>query len=74
MEEKTTFDLDRHYRVYNRIIYSGNFSGMSATYKVLIVLLFIPLIGLAIWWGKYKYHDCLKVGHTKTYCILDLGK
>ena len=49
-------------------------SMISSTYKVLIVLLFIPLIALAIWWGQYKYHDCLKVGHTKTYCILDLGK
>jgi len=38
------------------------------------VLILIIVISLAVWWGKYKYNDCLKVGHSKTYCILDLGK
>jgi hypothetical protein len=22
----------------------------------------------------YKYHDCLKVGHSKTYCALHTGE
>ncbi len=41
---------------------------------IAIVGLFIMLIAASVWWSIYKYHDCLRVGHSKTYCILDFGK
>ena len=41
---------------------------------ILAILISIGLIGLGIWWGFYKYHDCIKVGHTKLYCIMSFGK
>ena len=25
-------------------------------------------------WQVYRYKDCKKVGHSKTYCILTIGK
>lgn len=34
----------------------------------------VGVLGFIIWWSFYKYRDCLHVGHTKTYCILDMGK
>lgn len=34
----------------------------------------VLLIGLEVWWQVYKFHDCLRVGHTRTYCWLDGGK
>lgn len=37
------------------------------------ILFFLVLAGLGIWWQTYKYHDCRKVGHSKTYCILNIG-
>jgi len=40
----------------------------------IIVLIFVGLIGLGIWWDVYKYGDCRKVGHSKLYCIMDIGK
>lgn len=30
------------------------------------------LLPLAVWWQIYRYHDCLKVGHTKRYCVLEI--
>ncbi len=32
------------------------------------------MIGLAIWWQVYRFHDCRRVGHTRTYCIFTIGK
>jgi hypothetical protein len=42
--------------------------------KLAIVLGILLLIYTAFWWAAYKYRDCLKVGHSKTYCVLDMGK
>lgn len=30
----------------------------------------VPILCVAIWWQVYAYNDCLKVGHSKAYCIL----
>lgn len=38
-----------------------------------VILIFIVLIGLAIWWNIFRYKECVKVGHSKTYCILNIG-
>lgn len=37
------------------------------------IILIIALATFSIWWTVYKYQDCKRVGHTKTYCILDIG-
>lgn len=43
--------------------------------KIIVYMLFIVvLFGLGIWWQTYKFHDCRRVGHTKLYCIMDIGK
>lgn len=31
------------------------------------------VIVFMVWYSFYKYHDCLKVGHSRTYCVLDFG-
>jgi hypothetical protein len=43
-------------------------------YVGIAVLLLVGVFAIDIWWARYKYQDCLRVGHTKTYCILDVGK
>ena len=40
---------------------------------ILIPLLFLIVFSISIWWSIYKYNDCRAVGHTKTYCLLDIG-
>jgi len=40
---------------------------------ILYLIICAIAIGVAIWWLPYKYHDCLKVGHSKAYCIMQLG-
>jgi hypothetical protein len=40
---------------------------------ILQLIFAVVIFALTIWWGIYKYHDCLKVGHTKTYCIIDFA-
>lgn len=43
----------------------------------IFVIAGLVIIGLVIGsfsWAIYKYYDCLKVGHTKIYCILDFGE
>lgn len=40
-------------------------------WAALVLLLF--LISLGIGWRVYKYQDCIKVGHSKLYCIFDSG-
>lgn len=37
------------------------------------IVLFCALAASAIWWQVYKFHDCRRVGHTKLYCIADIG-
>jgi hypothetical protein len=37
-------------------------------------VLIVGLMAFNIWWHVYKYKDCRRVGHTKTYCMLDSGK
>lgn len=40
----------------------------------LIGFILIVFLAIQIYIERYKYKDCLKVGHTKTYCILMIGK
>ena len=36
----------------------------------LIILVVISVLLVATgWWNYYKYQDCLKVGHSKLYCV-----
>ncbi len=37
-------------------------------------ILIVVLFSLGIWWQIYRFHDCRKVGHSLTYCILTVGK
>ncbi len=34
-----------------------------------IIFIFI----LAFYWESFKYDECIKVGHSKTYCVLNIG-
>lgn len=36
---------------------------------ILMIIIFV----FVLWWSNYAYNDCLKVGHTKTYCVFNLG-
>lgn len=38
------------------------------------MVIIIGVLGFGIWWTWYKWHDCVRVGHTQTYCWLDMGK
>lgn len=42
---------------------------MKALTTALLAGFILALVGLSIWWSVYKYSDCLKVGHSKLYCI-----
>jgi len=43
--------------------------------KLIAIIIFVTvLLVSAIWCAHYRYVDCLKVGHTKTYCIITIGK
>ncbi len=42
--------------------------------SIAMVVLIGGLMVFTIWWQVYKYKDCRRVGHTKTYCMLDTGK
>ena len=43
--------------------------------KILLMSIIIILVIIfASWWLPYKYNDCIEVGHTKTYCIIQLGR
>lgn len=35
------------------------------------IILFLASSG--IWWEVYKYNDCINVGHSKLYCIFNIG-
>lgn len=36
------------------------------------LLLITLMIVVPIWFIKYKFTDCRKVGHTLFYCLMDL--
>ena len=33
-------------------------------------LLLFALLGFAVWWQAYRWHDCRRVGHTFFYCLM----
>lgn len=41
---------------------------------IAIIVGFTILLTSAIWCAHYRYVDCLKVGHTKLYCMMTIGK
>lgn len=45
--------------------------GEIAEFMAGMILIAAIIIG-SCWWINYKYHDCIKVGHTKTYCLVDI--
>jgi hypothetical protein len=38
----------------------------------IIALSIYSLALFAVWAERYHYQDCLRVGHTRTYCVLDI--
>lgn len=34
----------------------------------------VGLVSVGILWQVYRYQDCKLVGHTKLYCIMNIGK
>ncbi len=32
------------------------------------------LIAVAVVWERYSYRECMRVGHTKFYCVMHIGK
>jgi len=41
--------------------------------KILFMLcLLIAIVAFSVWSIVYSFHDCLNVGHTLTYCWLNL--
>lgn len=45
----------------------------DSLFLIFFSLLVISIIGVPTYFiEKYKYQDCKKVGHTKTYCVLDI--
>lgn len=40
---------------------------------VTIISIFVLLLSLGVSYKVYKYKDCLKVGHSKFYCIMEIG-
>lgn len=43
-------------------------TGEVLGWLVLVVVILI-VMGGSISWSAYKYKDCIKVGHSKAYCI-----
>lgn len=37
-----------------------------------LMLIFVIVCGY-VWYVKFIYDDCIKVGHSTLYCILKLG-
>lgn len=46
----------------------------KALQYIILVVGLLTFISLSIAIPVYKYHDCLKVGHTMLYCILSIGR
>lgn len=40
--------------------------------KYFYIALIVGSIIFAIWWVPYKFHECIKVGHSHTYCVFDI--
>lgn len=41
-------------------------------YSALILIFFVLFIIYE--YESFKYRECIKVGHSKTYCILNIGE
>lgn len=41
---------------------------------LLITVLAVIVIGGAIWYQKFRFDECIKVGHTRMYCILETNR
>ncbi len=40
---------------------------------MILLAILLALLGIIyglIRWEMFKYHECLRVGHSKTYCVL----
>lgn len=46
---------------------------MKDIFSSIVAMLFgIIMVGFLVWWQFYKYADCTMVGHTKTYCVVNI--
>lgn len=39
---------------------------------IVILAVAIVMIGLAGWYYSFRFQDCKMVGHSETYCIMDM--
>jgi hypothetical protein len=37
------------------------------------VTVILGVIAFGFWWQIYKYQDCLRVGHSKLYCVMKIN-
>ncbi len=56
---------------FNKI---GDIDGMFVLKFTAYIVFATILLVSGIWCAHYRYVDCLKVGHTKMYCIMSMGK
>ena len=42
-------------------------------YPAFILSLAATLIAIAVFWQRFKYEECKRVGHSTTYCMLAVG-
>ena len=39
-----------------------------------VVAFFVAVVGAAIWWQMYRWHDCRIVGHSWLYCLATVSR
>jgi hypothetical protein len=39
--------------------------------RLILALLLLLVLAAMAWWPLYKFRECLKVGHSAIYCVLD---
>lgn len=45
---------------------------MDAVKKTAAIALMAAVVGFTVWGELYHFRDCLRVGHTRLYCLYDI--
>lgn len=57
-------------------MYDGSWMENRAMKRIFIVtgsiMAVLAVIGAQLWFTKYKYDDCRRVGHQQFYCVMDM--
>jgi len=53
---------------------SGNAGEAETTWIIINLVWLVLAVAFMVGWLTYKYKDCREVGHSKTYCIIQLGR